>query len=408
MVFDEDDETVRLAHHTVQQFLLQPPTNSSAPGFHFQLEQADVEVGEICVAYLSFSDFERQITISNPQNLLPISAMPGPSAILNRATTTLGLRGVTASMFKFGQIICSGSTRHQLPNFDLGKFAKPRKPPSPNLHEKYRLLDYAVKNWTGHTSNFSEDNTTLWGKFKYLAMDRPMPFDVRAWSDSSVSGDLPYMALFNWAIDAGHVALLKLFLQLPTGSNLHAYCRQSFEEGRSALLNASRRGHEAVVRVLLEAKANVDAKNKHGVTALHCAALNGHEAVVWVLLEAKADVDAKDWNGRTALYRAADKGHEAVVRLLVEAKADVDAKENKHGNMALLRAALNGHEAVVRVLLEAKADVDAKNKHGVTALNCAADEGHKAVVRVLLEAKADVEAKDWNGRTALHRAADKE
>lgn len=113
VVFDEDDEAVRLAHHTVQQFLLQPPTNGSAPGLQFQLEQADVEVGEICVAYLSFSDFERQITISNPENLLPISAVPGPSAILDRATTTLGLRGVTTSMSKFGNTICSGSTRHQ-------------------------------------------------------------------------------------------------------------------------------------------------------------------------------------------------------------------------------------------------------------------------------------------------------
>jgi hypothetical protein len=190
-------------------------------------------------------------------------------------------------MFKFGQIICSGSTRHQLPNFDLGKFAKPRKPPSPNLHEKYRLLDYAVKNWIGHTSNFSEDSTTMWREFNYLAMDKPMPFDVRVWGDSSVSGDLPYMALFNWAIDAGHVALLKLLLQLPTGSNLHAYCRQSFEEGQSALLNASRRGHANLIEFLASHACIYGQDGKPLVEA----AENGHDFVVRLLLKYKLCIE---------------------------------------------------------------------------------------------------------------------
>jgi ankyrin repeat protein len=37
---------------------------------------------------------------------------------------------------------------------------------------------------------------------------------------------------------------------------------------------------------------------------------------VRVLLEYRADVDAKDEYGRTALHRAAGKGHNAVVPLL--------------------------------------------------------------------------------------------
>jgi ankyrin repeat protein len=51
------------------------------------------------------------------------------------------------------------------------------------------------------------------------------------------------------------------------------------------------------------------------------AAEKGHEAVVRLLLEAKADVDAKiESYGETALQLAAEEGHEAVVRLLLEAK----------------------------------------------------------------------------------------
>ena len=51
---------------------------------------------------------------------------------------------------------------------------------------------------------------------------------------------------------------------------------------------------------------------------------NGHEAVVRLLLRHKADVNAKTndswW---TALYEAAWERHEAMVRLLLESKTDV-------------------------------------------------------------------------------------
>jgi ankyrin repeat protein len=75
-------------------------------------------------------------------------------------------------------------------------------------------------------------------------------------------------------------------------------------------------GHEAVVRLLLEHKADVDAKENAGSTALREATDSGHEAVVRVVL-GNGDVAAKDDKGGTALHLAATKGSEAVVRLLV-------------------------------------------------------------------------------------------
>jgi ankyrin repeat protein len=89
------------------------------------------------------------------------------------------------------------------------------------------------------------------------------------------------------------------------------------------------------VRLLLEAKAYVEAKEpKYGWTALCGAAGNVHEAMVRLLLEAKVDIDGKDNDGWTALHGAA-YGHAEVVRLLLEAKADVEAKESKYEWTAL-------------------------------------------------------------------------
>jgi ankyrin repeat protein len=59
-------------------------------------------------------------------------------------------------------------------------------------------------------------------------------------------------------------------------------------------------GHEAIARLLLKAKAKVDAKDNNGWTALHQAALGGHEAMARLLLDAKAEVDAKGNDGWTA------------------------------------------------------------------------------------------------------------
>lgn len=70
------------------------------------------------------------------------------------------------------------------------------------------------------------------------------------------------------------------------------------------------------MQLLLEAKANVDAKANDGRTALHWAAENRHEAVVKLLLEKGAELESKDQDGQTALSCAEGKGHKAVVKLL--------------------------------------------------------------------------------------------
>lgn len=88
------------------------------------------------------------------------------------------------------------------------------------------------------------------------------------------------------------------------------------------LIAAAEEGNVAAVRELLANGADVNAKDKNGVTALMCAAWEGNLKVVEILLANGADVNAKDKYGGTVLGKTAKKGYSEIVRLLKQAGAE--------------------------------------------------------------------------------------
>ena len=121
--------------------------------------------------------------------------------------------------------------------------------------------------------------------------------------------------------------------------------------------------------------------------ALNSAARMGNTDAVQALIDAGANVDAKDEYGWTALMEAAARGHTATVQALLEGGADVNAKE-KEGSTALMWAAFWGHTDTVQALLDAGADINATNNEGETALAIAQKNGHTEVVEILKKARA--------------------
>jgi uncharacterized protein len=93
-------------------------------------------------------------------------------------------------------------------------------------------------------------------------------------------------------------------------------------QGESPLMMAAIKGHLEAARVLIEAKAEV---NKTGWTPLHYAASNPEpesKAMVALLLEHHAYIDAESPNKTTPLMMAARYGSSETIQLLLEEGAD--------------------------------------------------------------------------------------
>lgn len=222
------------------------------------------------------------------------------------------------------------------------------------------------------------------------------------------------------------------------------------------LMYAAREGCVACVRVLADAKADLNAQDLHGVTATLMAIINGHYDVAALLVDRGADPNIADDTGRAPLFSAIDFNtmpydnrpsppdviHEEVSALALAQKLIAKgAKVNQQlikqqpyrakldrgndtmlttGTTPLLRAAKAADIDGMKLLLSNGADVKLATRAGITPLMAAAGMGQKeedstgrfkteeeaiAAIDLCIEAGADVNQANANGQTALHAAS---
>ncbi|XP_058408643.1 E3 ubiquitin-protein ligase MIB2 isoform X4 [Diceros bicornis minor] len=179
-------------------------------------------------------------------------------------------------------------------------------------------------------------------------------------------------------------------------------------QGRTALLVAAYLGQVELVRLLLQARADVDLPDDEGNTALHYAALGNQPEAAQVLLSSGCGANALNGTRSAALHVAVQRGFLEVVRVLCEHGCDVnlpDAHADTPLHCAISAGA--GASGIVEILTEVPAiDVTATNSQGFTLLHHASLKGHTlAVRRILGRARQLVDAKKEDGFTALHLAA---
>lgn len=169
-------------------------------------------------------------------------------------------------------------------------------------------------------------------------------------------------------------AVIQLFIE--KGADIEA----RDNEDKTPLFMAAETSKEATVRLLLDRGANVDARDKIGATPLWIAASLGdgdlfpaassswrirprsdkrrllpaarrrNEAVVELLVEHGADIEARDSVGnRTPLWLAALSGKEAIVKFLLDKGAKME-RCGENMETPLEAASRGGHSSVVKLL----------------------------------------------------------
>lgn len=144
--------------------------------------------------------------------------------------------------------------------------------------------------------------------------------------------------------------------------------------GHTALVYATWGENTEIVRILINAKADIHIASSLSYKALGHAVVNGNSDIVNLLIEAGADVNYADRDNETALHRAAFEGHVDRAQALINVGANVNHR-GKFGNTPLMWAIKCSPEKrkaqIVQTLIKAKADIYIANDDGETALSTA-------------------------------------
>lgn len=177
------------------------------------------------------------------------------------------------------------------------------------------------------------------------------------------------------------------------------------------LMEAAEKGDIATVQQLLAAGGDINLGDQRGQTAICKACAASQTETVKLLIEAKADVNiATKYGDQTPLIIAAYKGNDDIITLLINAKATINPKPKRYldGETALMAAAAKGHASTVRLLIKAKARPNDQVDKGRTALFRASESGQTDVVKILIKAGANLNLQGPAEHTALSIARTEE
>ncbi|EAY13430.1 hypothetical protein TVAG_205980 [Trichomonas vaginalis G3] len=135
--------------------------------------------------------------------------------------------------------------------------------------------------------------------------------------------------------------------------------------------------------------ANINAKFEDGFTALYNASRNDEKETVEFLLSHGANPDEEDLIGDTALLYAIYLENKEIIELLLLHGADV--KQNRSNKLPLHRAASQSTKEIVELIISYGANVNVKDNYKQTALRCAMyNKNIKEIVEILLSHGANV------------------
>jgi ankyrin repeat protein len=202
----------------------------------------------------------------------------------------------------------------------------------------------------------------------------------------------------HWAVLRNHHSVVELLLR--RGARVDP--RQSY--GRTPLLLVAREtGNLEMARRLLDAGADVNARDRFDSTPLELSAWRGFRDVVDLLLDRDAALPTDSGVVAEGLTGAATRGLDRLFGLLSARARDLNLP-NENGGTILHSAAAGGSAVIVGILVDRGLDVNASDRYGRTPLHYAAENGRTAAVRQLLAHGARPDVRSLAGVSPLNAA----
>lgn len=181
------------------------------------------------------------------------------------------------------------------------------------------------------------------------------------------------------AAKKGHSNVIKLLLSRGAYVNTGDY---------TPLMIATDEGKVEAVEVIIGYSKDIDI-NDTGIdneTALHHACRSRQYKIAEILINAGANLEWPDDHGITPLICAVQEKDIKMAQLLIKNGADVngsDLREGYSGQTPLMHAASYGNIDIVDLLLKNGAEINIKNKYGETALDYAIRKKAKEMITFL-------------------------
>ena len=152
---------------------------------------------------------------------------------------------------------------------------------------------------------------------------------------------------------------------------------------RDNFLRALHDGDQELIDLFVRAKFNIHITDEYGTPPLLFALKKGYTVVAKILLDAGADVNARDKLGLTPLLVACGKtthGYKTIAEVLIKNGAFINVRDSL-GFTPLFLSLSGGMVEIAKILIERDADIFACTMKGETALSlaekasCARDAG---------------------------------
>ena len=197
------------------------------------------------------------------------------------------------------------------------------------------------------------------------------------------------------AAEAGQIDVIKQLLE-------DGISPDSKKNGVSAMVIAIRRGHDAVLQLLLRNNANPTCEelSPGDHIPLHQAIRNSQVNMAALLIDQNANVQTRDNLGRTALFETLNTPDLKGAVLLITHGINISCPDYLGGTI-LHEAASRGAVEHTSLFLNRGIQVDLPNKEGLTPLHLAANHGHYEIAYCLLQKGATINSCDPDGQTPL-------